>query len=124
MIEHIDDRHYNLYNFSYVSDADDKLVHRSTYYYNSYRPSIFVNSGNFLIGSYNSFISQWKGVTMSYQDNYYLVYKDNIDIIFNKDKTIMALYYEYESTLFVYSLKNNMIISASKFLLFACYINL
>ena len=94
------------------------MVHKSTYYLKNYNFGIFVNSGNFLIGFHGSFISQWKGVTMSYQDNYYLVVRYGDSIIFNKDKTIMALCYEDYSTLalVVYSLKNNIIVSTSKYL--------
>ena len=54
---------------------------------------------------------------MSYQDNYYLVYQSSA-IIFNKDKTTMALYYKYYSTLIIYSLKNNVIILFTSFIKF------
>lgn len=110
----------------YLYNTGDTPVHKATYFFHSKCCDInffFINSDNnnnsssnkFLIGSEGSLLFQFDATTISYQDTYSLIYKKDTDIIFNRPKTIMALYYKKYS-LVVFSLKHDCIISSSKYL--------
>jgi hypothetical protein len=104
-----------LYKFQYNS-TKSKLNYKATFSINvNYnKPCILTSFGKFLTAHNNTLISQWNTTTFSHEKSYYLVYQSHENIIFNKDKTIMALYYVTSSKLVIYSLERNIIISSCK----------